>query len=300
VVRRSGTRRCGLACGGALLFALVLALVGAAGCTAYSTYKNLPVDCTVQNAYDLDNIDTEFNMTWSSSDSTTDAAPKPDLETIPGGLCGDTTALVARGGYYNDWGSLFGFYSFGNKNESTREGLSFWARAPGDSGKGLTILMDDVNSYDPYVTCPVDAGATILPPPPDSGVYCTTHCTYDAGTGGTGTVLDQNGNILSSGVLTTPPQPNQCGNDYQVQLSLTSDWRFYTIPFSQFQQTKNPNMVPNDVFTEIGSAPGTRLVTSAILNMIFRLPRNAAYELWFDRLSFYRKKAPGDGRVSGQ
>ncbi|HSY39320.1 MAG TPA: hypothetical protein VLA79_07320, partial [Polyangia bacterium] len=217
--------------------AVALALGSALGCTAYATYKPpVPPDCSVMNAYDIENIDSEFMMAWNSKDGTPGGSMSTDAGTNPEGpLCGDANVLVVKGDHNNDWGSLFGFYAFGKKDESTREGLSFWARAPGNTGKGLTILLDDPNTYDPYVSCTVDGG-TVLPPG-DAGANCTTYCTLDAGMGGTPPTYDpSNGMVLSSGTSVAPPPANACGNEYQTELALTADWHFYTIPFDRFQQ----------------------------------------------------------------
>ena len=291
---------------------LALAVLGA--CSAYPTKKNLPVDCTVQNAYVIDDISsTEFMMTWSSADHTADAAWAPSdgihlfdagtdagildkLVPIPDGpLCGDTTALhVASQNYYNDWGAVFGFYTFGKKVETTREGLAFWARAPGNTDKSLTVLIDDVNTYNPNAQC-TDAGMVI--PPVDGGANCATYCLPDGGSSATGPVLDPLGNVLSSGTSTAPLPEDSCGNSYQTTLVLTADWRFYTIPFSAFQQQHNPDKVPNAALKEVGSAPGTYLLTRSIVNMTFRVPKDAPWDLWFDRLGFYSQRGPGDGGI---
>ena len=275
-----------------------LSVAAAAGCSPYSTYRNVPVDCTEESAYDVNLLDsTEFSMAWTSKDGSPNAAMTADVETIPEGpLCGSTTALVARGGGNNDWGSLFGFYGFGKKDESTQEGLSFWARAPGNTGKGFTILMDDSNTYNPSAMCLVADGGALppVPPAPDSGIACTTYCSFDGGVpaGFSGPIIDTSGNVLSSGTLVAPKPTNACGNDYQVVWKVSSDWAFYTIPFDMFQQQAQPDRVPNALFTA-GTATGTAMVTSSILNMTFRFPKESAIELWIDHLGFYRHKQDG-------
>jgi hypothetical protein len=278
--------------------AVALAFSSALGCTAYSTYKPpVPPDCSVMNAYDIENIDAELTKAWSSKDNT-DGSISTDAGTIPGGpLCGDGNVLVVKGDHDNDWGSLFGFYAFGRKDESTREGLSFWARAPGNTGKAFTLLLDDLNTYDPYVSCTPDGG-TVLPPG-DAGAFCTTYCTLDAGASGTPPTYGPDGTLLSSGTSVAPPPANACGNEYSTEVVVTGDWQFYTIPFDRFQQAHNPNKVPNAVFTETGSAPGTTLMTSAIMNMIFRFPKESAEDLWISDLGFYSKKAVGAPAADG-
>jgi hypothetical protein len=277
----------------------LLALAGLGGCTSYPTKKNLPVDCTVQNAYDVDNIDDEFMMPWSAHDNTSTVNFMPVAEPIPeGALCGEMKAFHATStSYYNDWGAVFGFYGFGKKVETDRQGVSFWARAPGNTNKSLTVSIDDPNTYNPSAKC-MDAGQII--PPGDSGANCTTYCTPDGGAVTSAPILDTMGNVLSSGTLAAPLPANACGNGYQIQLALTADWRFYTIPFSAFQQQNTPDKVPNSVLSQTGTATGTFLLTSCIWNMTFRVPKDAPFDLWFDRIGFYRPKGPGDAGASGQ
>jgi hypothetical protein len=279
---------------------LVLALGATAGCAPYATRKAVPVDCSAQNGYVFDSIQSYFSMyVFNSADSTPGAVMNASVQPIPDGMCGDTSALEAVASHNNDWGSLFGFYQFPVKNEATMEGLSFWARAPGNTGKAFTLLMDDGNTHDPKVTCPSgtgDAGAAalILPPPPDSGIACTTYCTPDAGAAALPPIYDSmTGAPISSGTLMAPMAANACGNQYWVVVEVTSDWRFYTIPFETFQQVKQPNKVPSPLFSG-GTNPTTTIVTSAINNMTFRFPKESAQDLWIDRLAFYRPGV-GDG-----
>lgn len=295
----------------ALSLLALAGLAGGAGCTAYSTKKNLPVDCTVQNAYSVDDIRAEFSMAWSSHDSTTDAGwtsgdagPPPNniltaVTTIPdGALCGDATALhVASQNYYNDWGAVFGFYGFGTKVETNRQGVSFWARAPGNTNKSLTIIFDDPNTYNPHAACTYP-GEII--PPGDGGAKCTTYCTPDGGVSPTGPITDGLGNILSSGTSTAPLPANGCGNSFTTPLVLTTDWQFYTIPFSKFQQQNTLDKVPNSALPATQMATGSFIDTSWIWNMTFRVPKDSPFDLWFDRLGFYSPKGPGDGGPVGQ
>jgi hypothetical protein len=282
---------------------VLLALAATAGCAPYATRKVVPVDCTAQNGYVFDSIQSYFSMyVFTSADMTPNAVMKATVNPIPdGALCGDTMALEAVSTGNNDWGSLFGFYTFPVKHEATMEGVSFWARAPGNTGKAFTLLLDDSNTHDPLVMCPKsigDAGvaALVLPPPPDSGIACTLYCTPDGGANAAPPVYDSmTGAPISSGTLTSPMAANACGNQYWVVVEVSNDWRFYTIPFARFSQQRQPNLVgtPNGLFSP-GTTPGTTIVTSAINNVTFRFPKESAQDLWIDRLSFYRPGV-GDG-----
>ena len=47
--------------------------------------------------------------------------------------------------------------------------------------------------------------------------------------------------------------------------------------------------------------PLTGLLTNKLMNIVFRMPREATTELWITKLDFYRNKTPGtqgDGSVA--
>jgi hypothetical protein len=271
---------------------LFLLIAGGAGCNAYPTLKNLPLDCSVEGAYDfqsppVDNFETVgVAGLWTSGDTATPDL-SVDVEAITdGSRCGSTAALVIRSRHNNDWGSLFGFNNFGGptgRDESMYEGMSFWARAPGNTTKGFTILMDDPNTA---------SSSTITS-------YCMLYSTDGGTSGPTTTIYDPSTGMAISGTTTAAPPPDACGNSYSTTVTVTADWRLYTIPFGSFQQGPMPNRVPNTALTVTGSAPGTSLLTSAILNLTLRMPKEADMELWLDNLSFYRKKGVGVGNDGG-
>ena len=273
--------------------ALVLALGGTLGCTAYATLKNAPVDCTVENAYEfklIDAFDTPLSMPmWTSSDCTAGSS-MTDLEAaLPDGArCGSTTAEQIQASHNNDWGSLTGYNNFGPRDASAYEGISFWARTRGNSTNSFAVLLDDPNTGTDSAVSPPLGNCTVNPAP-DAGACAAAPTT---------TIIDSMGNILSSGTLTAPPLPGECGNSYSFVVSVTGDWQLYTIPFGRFQQGALPNRVPNPELTATGSAAGTALLTSQLLNLTMRFPKAIDMDLWIDNLAFYRKKRPGgDGGI---
>jgi hypothetical protein len=197
------------------------------------------------------------------------------------GRCGSTKSLVIRSAGCNDWGSLAGFNSLGSppKDESAREGVSFWARAPGNTSKSFSLLLDDINT------------ATEDPSTVDISIRAPSNCLgADGGTGQqTATIRDTSGNVIS-GNSTGQPLPFQCGNSYHAGVVVTSDWQFYTIPWHAFTQDAKPNRVPNALLTETGPVPGTGLLTSKLRYLVIRFPKEADAELWIDNLGFYSKK----------
>src|SRR5262245_46182089 len=265
---------------------LVAALGAAGGCTAYSTLKVMPLDCNVEGAYEFDPMPVPLANSYPAGSLTVGATATAAAETIPeGALCGAMTALVIRAEHNNDWGALAGFYGFGIRDEGAYEGLSFWARAPGPTNKSFTLSLDDANTYS------TDA---------DAGTNCRNYGS-DAGTNPGMTIYDPSTNMPIGGVSTAAPPPDACGNSYTTNMTVTMDWRFYTFPFTLFHQLAQPSRVPNAALPEKGPLAENGLLTSKLMNIVFRMPREAKTELWVTKLDFYRKRTPGtqsDGSVA--
>jgi hypothetical protein len=272
-----------------LVFALGFAGLGfAAGCTAYPTHKSLPLDCNITSRYQFDVI-YPFDTVgvadlWSSADSDGGVAPAfvgVTVEPLPDGpRCMSNAALRIESRRNNDWGSLFGVNNFA-RNASEYEGLAFWARAPGNTSKAFTMLLDDPNTAEPVNVA-------------------DRNCIVRGNDAGSGTgQIDPSTGMVIPGTVTSAPEPDQCGNSYSVLVVVTTDWAFYTIPFSRFQQGPTPNRVPNAALMEVGPVEGTSLLTSQLLNLIIRMPKEASIELWIDDLGFYRTgpATGGDGGV---
>jgi hypothetical protein len=264
---------------------MLVALAGAAGCDKYTTLADTTIDCTADQSYefltlsDFDTVgDTPF---WGSGDSTptakvgSDANHNATVKTMPDGpRCGSAAALVLEAANNNDWGCLFGANSVGAPRDASQyEGLSFWARAPGNTTKGFTVALDDANT---------------------AVVSNIGNCKYygpgSSQTQQAGTAYVDGQSVSTSSTVTRPTNPDECGNMYNAIELVTSDWAFYTIPFGRFQQDPKPNRVPNAVLTKVGNAPGTALLTDQILTLLIRFPKEAVAELWIDNLAFYRKK----------
>jgi hypothetical protein len=312
-------RAMGVAAASMLLFGLV----GASSCSKYPTFKGIGPDCTTESPYEFyvkpsnvtDQGDGDLTLSragdwFASPDYSPDGGAAvddagrsyvasmqaPTDEAIPGqpagGLCNEyTKAMVFRASHNNDWGGLFGDWSFGKTNAqdaSAWEGISFWGRSPGETTKGFTFVLDDDNTTSP--SAGVDGG--------DLPVYtnCTSYTT-DGGTnssgGGPSGIDPSTGVALSGGNTTRAPYANECGNSYVAIKEVTSAWTFYTIPFSAFQQDFKPNRVPNSAF-QAGDVPDTGLLTSKLRHPTIRMPRGAEGELWLAHLAFYRAKAPKD------
>jgi hypothetical protein len=257
-----------------LILTLIPAVGAAGGCGAYATITNLPIDCSVEDAYQFEPSPVDLSSAYASGDMTIGATITATVGAIPdGSLCNATTAVEILAHHNNDWGALTGFYNFtsGNtyRDESAYEGLSFWARAPGPTGKGFTIELSDANTF----STDADAGST-------------TNC-KNYGDGGTAPMYDSTG-MLIPGAATAATPPDACGNGYDTTMAVTVGWRFYAISFDEFHQTAKPNRVPNGVL------PGNGLLTKQLMALVFRMPKGEDMDLWIAKLGFYRKKGATD------
>jgi hypothetical protein len=280
----------------------LFALGGAFGCNAYPTLRPVPVDCTADAAYDIQYIYTfdtvaSTNFYGSGDHLDADVSTAPVIQPLTDGpRCGSTNALLLHTDHNDDWGSLFGIYSFGPRPESAYQGLSFWARSPGNTSKAFTVLLDDTNTENlaQPAMCSLDAGTP--PSPVDGGsAVCKNYCMPDGGTGGASYAINTLTGQPIGGVTTNAPPPDACGNSYYVVAQVTSGWQFYTFPFTAFRQLAEPNRVPNANFPDTESTPGTHLLTSALMGLTFRMPPEADMNLWLSHLGFYRPKVGGGG-----
>jgi len=140
---------------------LLLGLGGAVGCSAYPTLKDEPINCSADSDYEFDpnTVSTDMRCDRDSTPDSGQNAPTVNL-IEGGGRCGSTQALEITLVHNNDWGAHCPFTSFiinhGTsdagatislpRDESAWEGLSFWARAPGNVSKGFTVYLDDANT----------------------------------------------------------------------------------------------------------------------------------------------------------
>jgi hypothetical protein len=303
-----------------------LGLGGVFSCSTYQTQRNVPIDCTAQKGYDFQVIDDFTSKSWYEVPDYVPAVPDAgdggvsstskdpadanriiasaimDVTTIPDGpTCGNTNAGVFRGSHNNDWGGMFGSWAFAASvnDASEYDGISFWARAPGNVSKSFTFLLNDDNTTAPLATASPESS-------PDGGTAssrkgCRIYSMTDGGTSqsqstgasnmtdpGTGTPITGSSNTRAS-------YADECGNDYSVIVkNLSSEWQFFTIPWSEFLQNDTPNRVspenqalppdPNDL------AKKTTVLTSRLRAIGIRMPKAAEFGLWVAKLDFYRKK----------
>jgi hypothetical protein len=279
---------------------LILGLGGVVGCSAEPLFKDNSINCTSAEAdydFDLDAV----SSPWCSGDTTPhyDAAAEMIANTtgaIQGrGPCNQSTyAMVLRTSHYNDWGSTCGFSSFildyttatdagtqlpKPRDESAYDGISFWARAAEGTSIGFTLSIDDAN------TTTAAKG---------EGGHCKEYNAVDGGVAGSTTVIvadPATGQVLT-GVAVASRQPDECGNNksngYSYVMAVTNQWAFYTVPWANLTQAAYPNRVPNSILAA-GTVPGTGLLTNQLFGVNIRPPKEAPFELWMDKMRFYKK-----------
>jgi hypothetical protein len=264
------------------------------------------LDCSEEGSYDIiEHYSLTTTPTWYNYGDTTPGAyetgtlvdgamPIPNwTEPIEnGGRCGSQAALVLQSYGYHDYGSGFGDYDPGSLltncifpdgatgncayNASAYQGIAFWARAPGEHTKSVTIELADGQSYDSsganttclYQTNSIDGGSNM----PGQATTIVVSPTGFTSTGTTTT--GGNGQQLPIGT---------CGNNFVYPLVVAEDWHLYEIPFSAFYQTATPDKEPR------GFDPSTFFWIGVIV------PKEAQLELWIDELGFYPKKQVGGG-----
>jgi hypothetical protein len=179
-----------------------------------------------------------------------------------GGRCGSLYAAVLTSTGHHDYGSGFGdtpgAYNLQLPLDATGyEGITFWARNPGETTKGVTLSIDDELSSAPNNNMNPDGGCMVVNLP-DGGF------SLDAGDAGP-----------------SIPPPGACGNSFTYPMLTTSDWKLFTIPFSAFQQNPRPNRAQG------GFDPSTFTYFRVVI------PKEATVQLWIDDLGFYKTNDAG-------
>ena len=270
--------------------ALLLGLGGVIGCSAEPLFRDEPINCAVEDPYD-------FNLTTVTFACYGDSTPDASVGSTPqpigdAGLCGTPTAQVLTSAHNNDWGSTCNGSNFGSVavDESAYEGVSFWARAAAGTTQGFTLSLYDANNTPINLTDPSAGGnCKVYNANPDGGIAGST----------TVAVVDPATGQILTGVAVASRQPDECQNNktnsYDYVMAVTNKWALYTIPWANFTQGAYPNRVPNSVLTETGDVPGTGLLTNKLWSISIRPPKEAPFELWIDKLSFYRKRVHDAG-----
>jgi hypothetical protein len=266
------------------------------------------VACSVANAYQF----SPFDM-FEGGDSGwylyTDKTPG-GVPHIPGGVpipadnsnvpvtqlnpprCGSTGALELEAYGNNYWGAGFADWKHnarsGQGDGHEYQGISFWARSPGNTDKTFLLRVDDDRTYVTQ-TPATDAGSLpavisgdqdldgdgLLGP---GDIAAETNCKLPPAQK-LGDPACYYGGVQAPDAVTRVPQPGECGNPFHTYVTTTEDWQLYLIPWSRLVQWPCPNRL------EGGIDPYT------IRKIEVRLEQGTHYDIWLDDIQFYRLRA---------
>jgi hypothetical protein len=281
-----------LVCSGALL---------AAGCAMKPRAATSTIDCAQVDAYEFRNISdfTGGQAGWFLyADATAGGVPDPTLTSNvaivsldPPGRCGDTDMIELQASGHNFYGTGFGDYvhnAEGSRaNGAGYEGISFWARSPGNTDKTFLLSVDD--------------GRTIVlrPPAPDAGLLpVATPADQDLdGDGFVGPgdiargtrcrlpptetavrVACYSSATLPPASATRVPAPDECGNPFHTYVTTTDDWQLFLLPWDQLVQWPCPNRLAGGIDA------------TDIAGFTIAFIQGSTYDLWLDNIAFYRRR----------
>jgi hypothetical protein len=270
----------------------------AVGCATKPRAVTSAVDCTQGDAYEFSNIS---NFTGGAAgwylyaDNTPGGIPNPtvtsNVEIVlldPPGRCGDTGVIELKASGHNFYGSGFGDYM--HNGAATRadgtgfEGISFWARSPGNTDKTFMMYVDD--------------GRTIVLPPTPSDAGLDGGDVAGPGDIAPGTrcrlpppqTLGQPacyfGGSQPPSTPTRVPEPDECGNQFHTYVTTTDDWQLFLLPWDQLQQWPCPNRLEGG------------LDHADLAKIEIKFIQGSTYDLWLDNIAFYRRRTADAGSGS--
>ena len=260
------------------------------------------VDCTVTDAYDLSLTFADFEGSdtgwYLYTDRTPGGVPDPAVSSnvpvtqLNPPRCGSTGAmeLLAYGDNY--WGSGFGDWAHNSAsteaNATGYQGISFWARSPGNTDKTFLLRVNDNRTF--VTQRPVPDGGVL--PAATAGdqdldgdgflgpgdIAAGTDCRL-APAQTLGDPACYYGGVQAPDAVTRVPEPDECGNPFHTYVPTTEDWQFFLLPWSQLVQWPCPNRLAG------GIDP------AHIRMMEVRLNQGTHYDIWLDDIKFYRPRA---------
>jgi hypothetical protein len=255
-------------------------------CSDTETYEYL-------NIFDFEGSESNFYL---YSDNTPGGMPNPDagsnvaLATLDPPRCGSTGALklVAYGNNY--WGAGFGdwVHNTSPANGTGYQGISFWARSPGNTDKTFLFNVNDGQTLKTNRTDPtaqpgdqdLDGDGLLGPGDIASGTKCRLPPPQSIG--------DPScyyGGTQPPAAVTRVPEPDECGNAFHTYVTTTANWQFFLIPWNQLVQWPCPNRVEGGI-------------NPADIRMLeVRLVQGSHYEIWLDDINFYRLRVDADAGI---
>ena len=278
------------------------------------------VDCTVADAYEFKPFALfEYGDPgwYLYTDKTPGGVPH-----IPGGVpipaidsnvpvtqlnpprCGSTGALELEAYGNNYWGAGFADWQHnaqsGEADGHEYQGISFWARSPGNTDKTFLLRVDDRRTFVTQKS-PPDGGTLPAAVPGDQdldhdGLPDGDQDLDGDGLLGPGDIAGDTdcklppaqkigdpacyyGGVQAPDAVTRVPQPGECGNPFHTYVTTTEDWQLYLLPWSRLVQWPCPNRLAG------GIDP------AHIRKIEVRLEQGTHYDIWLDDIQFYRLRA---------
>lgn len=278
------------------------------GCTDFSDRVAPPVDCTVEDAYEIDgteigNFEESDNCSWfgvpdgtgavdcshplageeiteTAEDTIAAGGAAPTAEPISTGFC--------KGPRYSQANFACEPIPEGLRCGSERA-LHLTASRNNDWGGffadyDIAQANDDVSEWDGIaVWARAEPGSERSVTLALDDKYTANVAGYpsfcvDEEAGATNNNTNTTGVSQSSGeVAGWVPSANACGNAYEYHLSVTNDWELYLIPFEDFLQEPLPNRRIEGFDQE------------SLRGVAIRLPKDSIIDLWLDNFGFYRE-----------
>jgi hypothetical protein len=281
------------------LLLCVLLVVAGCGTSNRQTAEPGLVDCSAGDAYEflnISNFDASGDSGWFSY---ADPTPNGKFElrqsvNFPDSppRCGDAGRLELVASGLNFYGAGFGDWAHNEEGGRARgagyEGISFWARSPGNTDKTFMLYVDDGRTI--VLRGTVEGGSTAVPSG-SNDQDLNGNGLRDSGdiAGGTscripppdevGRAACYFGGALPPSTPTRVPEPDECGNRFHTLVTTTQNWQLFFLPWDKLVQFPCPNRLegginPDDIaMLEIKFAQGTN------------------YEVWLDNIAFYRLRA---------
>ena len=280
----------------------------ASGCATKARLAAGDVDCTQGDAYEFSPI-SEFTGGQAGwylyADNTPGGIPNPALtsnvaitQLDPPGRCGDTGIVELQASGHAFYGSGFGDYAHnpdGSRADGEGyEGISFWARSPGNTDKTFMLYVDDGRTI---VLPPPPPEPGVLPPampPPMPGDVGDTDLDGDGLVGpgdiarGTrcrlpppqalGEPACYRGGAQAPATPTRVPEPDECGNQFHTYVTTTPDWQLFLLPWDQLIQWPCPNRLEGGIDH------------ADIAKIEIKFIQGSTYDLWLDNIEFYRRR----------
>ena len=257
------------------------------------------VDCTVADAYEFKPFalfeygDPGWYLyTDKTPGGVPDPAGKVQVIQLNPPRCGSPRALELEAYGNNYWGAGFADWQHNAKSGEASgdgyQGISFWARSPGNTDKTFLLRVDDDRTYKTDKP-PPDGGTLPAAIPGDAGdidrdndgllgpgdIAAGTNCQLPPAQK-IGDPACYYGGVQAPDAVTRVPQPGECGNPFHTYVTTTEDWQLYLLPWSRLVQWPCPNRLAG------GIDP------AHIRKIEVRLEQGTHYDIWLDDIQFYR------------